>query len=117
MKWLILALIVLVGIALWLHIADYDLDIDTLIKTASFEDSRVETKKWVKIIWSDCISDSLNCADFSTQGEAQTRYEYCADKITAANSHIWWEDAVKSLDIYGLDGDKDGIVCEALPAS
>lgn len=114
MKWLILALIVLVGIALGLHIADYDLDIGTLIKTASFEQSRVETKKWVKIVWSDCITNNLNCANFATQPQAQAKYEYCANKIATNNNHVS-KDEIKNLDVYGLDGDNDGIVCEALP--
>ncbi len=87
------------------------------MKTGSFEQSRVETRKWVKIIWSECASDNLNCADFTTQSQAQAKYEYCADKISRANSHIWGKDKVKSLDIYWLDGDKDGMVCEALPVS
>lgn len=36
----------------------------------------------------------------------------CGDKIAADNKQD--RSAVRSLDIYGLDKDKDGIVCEAL---
>ena len=39
-----------------------------------------------------------NCSDFATQPEAQAVYERCG------------------TDINRLDGDNDGIVCEALPA-
>jgi hypothetical protein len=39
-------------------------------------------------------------------------YEKCATKIAADNQ---LSEDVKSLDVYGLDGDKDGIVCEHLP--
>jgi hypothetical protein len=41
-------------------------------------------------------------------------YERCMNKILEYNKDV--ENAV-SLDVYGLDGDKDGIVCEALPAA
>jgi hypothetical protein len=115
MKWLVLALIITVLLALWIHVFDYDLDLWTLMRTGSVTQSRVETKKGVKIIWSDCISDNLNCADFKTQPEAQTKYESCADQIARDNTHIKGKEEVKALDIYWLDGDKDGVVCEALP--
>lgn len=45
MKGLILGLIIVVTLALGIHIADYDLDLGTLFKTGSIEQSRVETKK------------------------------------------------------------------------
>jgi hypothetical protein len=114
MKWLLLVLIVVITLALGIHVADYDLDLGTLMHTWSFTESRVQTKKWVKIIGSDCLSDNLNCSNFKTQSEAQDKYEYCADKIASQNAG---QDkaAIKRLDVFGLDGDKDGVVCEALP--
>ena len=45
--------------------------------------------------------------------EAQDKYEYCSNKIASDNKNN--KESIKNLDIYGLDGDKDGIVCEALP--
>jgi hypothetical protein len=60
-------------------------------------------------------TDDLNCANFSTQGEAQALYEKCVAKIKEYNSDVD-DEAIKRLDVYGLDGDKDGVVCEALPA-
>jgi hypothetical protein len=116
MKWLLLGLIITVLLALGIHVADYDLDLGTLFRTGNIQESRVETKKWVKIIWSDCTSNNLNCSDFKTQWDAQNKYESCADKIAWDNTHIkWGKDDIKRLDIYGLDWDKDGTVCEALP--
>ena len=114
MKWLLLVLLVVIIWALWLHIADYDLDLWTLIKTGSVTESRVETKKWVKIIGSECLTNNLNCSNFANQSAAQEKYNFCADKIALDNA---WETnvSVRRLDIFGLDGDKDGIVCEALP--
>ena len=46
-----------------------------------------------------CISDNLNCGDFTTQKSAQECFDYC-----------------KSLgkgDIYKLDADKNGVACES----
>lgn len=112
MKWLLLVLIVVVIGALGLQLTDYDVDLETLWKTGSVQESRVELKDGLKIIGSSCQSNNLNCADFSTQQEAQAKYEMCADKIATDNKTE--TTAVRNLDIYGLDKDKDGIVCEAL---
>jgi len=115
MKWLLLVLMVIVGGAIGLQVADYDLDIETLWKTGSFSESRVELKKWVKIIWSDCVGDTVNCSNFTTQTLAQQKYSYCASQIKLHNKSITDDEQLKNLDVYGLDGDKDGIVCEHLP--
>lgn len=48
----------------------------------------------------DCISDIYNCADFSTQAEAQQMFEKCGGKEN---------------DVHQLDKDGDGVVCESLP--
>lgn len=114
MKVLLRVLLVVIITALGLHVADYDIDIGTFLRTHNLEESRVQTKKWVKIIGTECQSNNLNCADFATQSEAQTKYETCATKIAADNA-ISDKNEVKRLDVYGLDWDKDGIVCEALP--
>ena len=45
-----------------------------------------------------CSSNYYNCADFSTQAEAQIVMEFCG-----------------SDDIHYLDGDDDGLACETLP--
>jgi hypothetical protein len=44
--------------------------------------------------------EDVNCSQFSTQAEAQTFYE---------------ENAGPTLDVYGLDPDRDGLACEELP--
>ena len=48
-----------------------------------------------------CERNNLNCADFSTQSNAQACYDYCL--------------AQTGSDIHKLDGGGDGIVCESLP--
>lgn len=95
--------------ALGVQMMDYDLDLWTLRDTGSIEDSRVESKNWVKLI-GKCLSDNLNCSNFNTQSEAQALYEDCAEQIIANNK---WIDT--TIDVYGLDGDNDGVVCESLP--
>ena len=56
----------------------------------------------------------LDCANFKTQGEAQAKYDQCANEISSYNQGVDTA-KVKTLDIYGLDKNKNGIVCEALP--
>lgn len=69
----------------------------------------------MKVFGEACASNNLNCDDFGSQPEAQEKYSYCADKIADDNDTTG--DIVRSIDVYGLDRDKDGIVCEALPGA
>jgi hypothetical protein len=112
MKGLLLVLMVVVLGAIGLQATDYDLDLETLWKSGNIQESRVEAKNGVKIIGTACQSNNLNCADFATQGDAQAKYETCGDKIAKDNKQD--RAAIRSLDIYGLDKDKDGTVCESL---
>lgn len=114
MRMFILGLIIVLLAAVGVELFDYDLDLGRLWDTGSLQESRVQTKNGVKMI-GECIADDLNCDNFKTQGEAQALYDKCAEEIKAYNSDLEGKD-VKSLDVYGLDRDKDGIVCEALPA-
>jgi len=112
--------IILLG-ALGIQVFDYDLDLGKLWETGSIEQSRVQyTDDGIKLFGS-CVKPQgetkeydLNCSNFPTQKEAQAKYEQCADE-TASNNSGKTTSEIKNLDIYGLDGDKDGIVCEALP--
>jgi hypothetical protein len=105
--------------AIGIETLNYDLDLGKLWETGSIQESRVShTKDGIKLMGSCAIptkgEGDLNCANFKTQWEAQAKYEQCANEIISYNA---WVDTnkVKSLDIYRLDWDKDGIVCEALP--
>ena len=49
----------------------------------------------------NCTGPDLDCSNFATQAEAQACYEYCEQQGYG--------------DVYGLDGDNDGIACELLP--
>ncbi len=112
-----IGLIILILGAVGMEVYDYDLDLGKLWETGNLEQSRVESVKdgegnTVRLIW-ECVKADVNCDNFQTQRDAQATYNKCAAEIEANNAGI--ENALK-LDIYGLDRDKDGIVCEALPS-
>ena len=100
---------------------DYDLDLKTLRDTGSIQASRIQHTKDGIVLRGDCVTaqrnsaSDLNCANFKTQEEAQAKYDQCAEQIASYNAGKTTEQ-IKNLDIYGLDGNNNGIVCEALPA-
>ena len=49
----------------------------------------------------NCSGDIYNCSDFGTHAEAQACYEHCMQVV--------------GRDVHRLDGNSDGIACEALP--
>lgn len=117
MLWTILAVLL---VAFAVDGLDYDVDLGKLWETWSYQESRVDTitdsdGNSVRIITGNCNKQEfdLNCKDFSTQDEAQTKYNECAQEVAANNPGI----DVKKFDIYGLDGNNNGIVCEALPSA
>ena len=117
-KAVLIVLFILLAIALGLEGFDYDADLAKLWETKSYSEARVETVKdadgnTIRLITGVCNSKEfdLNCSSFSTQGEAQAKYQECVDTLSKDNPDV----DVAKLDVYRLDGDKDGIVCEALP--
>ncbi len=92
------------GLATGLEVADTDFDLKTLFETGSLKESLMARDEDGNLINVGMICDAqeadyydYNCDDFLTQPEAQAVYEKCG------------------TDVNRLDGDKDGIVCEALP--
>jgi len=88
-----------------LEVADTDFDLKTLFETGSLKESLLQRDADGNLANIGMICDAqeadyydYNCSDFLTQPEAQKVYEACG------------------TDVNRLDGDKDGIVCEALPA-
>ena len=88
-----------------LEVADTDFDLKTLFETGSLKESLLSRDEDGNLLNVGRICDAqeadyydYNCSDFLTQSEAQKVYEQCG------------------TDVSRLDGDKDGIVCEALPA-
>lgn len=98
---------------------NYDLDLGKLWETGNIQESRVtHTKDGLKLMGSCALptkgEGDLNCANFQTQAEAQAKYDQCATEIASYNDGVDVA-KVRSLDIYGLDGNNNGIVCESLP--
>jgi FlaG/FlaF family flagellin (archaellin) len=117
-KGIFLWLILLVAIAMGLEATDYDIDLGRLWDTGSVQESRVQSIKaengaTVRVFGS-CIKDEINCSAFKTRSEAQAKYDMCATEIKKNNPSIT---DMNKLDIYGLDGNNNGLVCEALPAN
>lgn len=97
--------------ALGMEVTNNDWDIGQLIKTRSFEESRVSRDEEGNVLFdifgnvtTDSSqgkkSDDYNCDDFLTQPEAQNFYK----KVGGLGN-----------DVNRLDGDKDGTACESLP--
>lgn len=93
------------GLATGLEVADTDFDLKKLWETGSLKESLMERDADGNLLNIGMICDAqeqdfydYNCDDFKTQEEAQRVYEQCG------------------TDVSRLDGDKDGVVCEALPS-
>lgn len=87
--------------ALGLEVSGNDWDLGKLIQTGSFQESKVENKNGTWLIGEECTKDKMNCSNFTYQEDAQDLFNKCGGT---------------DYDINGLDGDNDGIVCEALPS-
>ena len=112
-KKVFLGLFGLMGAALGLEVAQTDFDLGKLIETkGDFNASKVLRDKSGNVVTAEQIAsgavqkenakytDEYNCSDFQTQGEAQTFYTNAGGVIKDTNR---------------LDGNKDGVACQALP--
>lgn len=92
--------------AFGLEASKTDYDLGKAIKERSLSAARIERDEKGNISNVEAFCDAkeadYNCADFKTQQEAMTVYNRCKAKG-------------KNMDVYGLDRDHDGKVCEALP--
>lgn len=83
-----------------------DYDVGKLVETRSFSASKIERDGKGNLVNVDAFCNAqesdYNCVDFKTQVEAMTVYNRC-------------KTLGKNMDVYGLDRDKDGKVCESLP--
>lgn len=102
----IIAVMITLLVALGLEVADTDYDLQTLAKTKSFQAAKIERDEKGNLTNVDafCKAEKIdyNCSDFKTQQEANEVYAKC-------------QSFGKNMDVYRLDGDKDGKVCEGLP--
>ncbi|MEN9413041.1 MAG: hypothetical protein RLZZ342_128 [Candidatus Parcubacteria bacterium] len=85
-----------------------DYDLGKVIETGSFSAAKIERDEKGDLLpasvdaFCNATEQDYNCPDFKSQPEAQQVYDRC-------------NTLGKNMDMYGLDGDKDGKVCEALP--
>ncbi len=97
--------------AFGLEITEHDWDLGKLIETGSFQESQVARDESGNILFDKegnvttnaskgKPADEYNCSDFETQEEAQRFFESLGGR---------------GNDVHRLDGDNDGIACEALP--
>lgn len=93
------------AVGLGLEVADTDIDLGKWWETGSLSEAVLPRDENGNVLIGEvCDAKSegfydYNCDDFATQEEAQAVYNQCGD------------------DVSRLDGDKDGIVCEALPSA
>lgn len=92
--------------AFGMEVAQTDFDLGKAIETGSLAAAKIQRDEGGNLINVDAFCNAAeadyNCADFKTQTEAMSVYNRCAQ-------------LGKNMDVYGLDGDKDGKVCESLP--
>lgn len=100
------AMIALLVGAFGMEVSNTDYDVGKLIETKSFTASKIERdeKGNLKNVDAFCnaAKSDYNCVDFKTQAEAMSVYNRC-------------KSLGKNMDVYGLDRDSDGKVCESLP--
>ena len=106
-KVIIGSMIAVLLVAFGMEAKGTDYDMGKLIETKSFAKAKIERDPATGAITNAetfCTSQDIdyNCKDFKTQKEANDIYQKC-------------KSAGKNMDAFGLDGDKDGKVCEALP--
>ncbi|MEN9561127.1 MAG: hypothetical protein RIQ56_400 [Candidatus Parcubacteria bacterium] len=100
--------IVLLLAAFGMEVSNHDYDVKKLIETGSFTASQIQRDEQGNLLSSsvdafcNAKEKDYNCPDFKNQPEAQQVYDRC--KTLGQN-----------MDVYRLDGDSDGMVCEALP--
>lgn len=100
--------IALLLVAFGMESTNHDYDVGKLIQTGSFAASAIQRDASGNLLpesvdaFCNAEKQDYNCPDFKSQPEAQSVYQRC-------------KTLGKNMDVYHLDGDKDGKVCEALP--
>jgi hypothetical protein len=101
------SVIALLAVAFGLEAKNTDYDVVKLAKTGSLSASKIErdpaTGNLINVdAFCNAQEADYNCSDFKTRDEAQSVYNRC-------------KTLGKNMDVYGLDGNNNGLVCEALP--
>lgn len=100
------SMIALLLVAFGMEAKNTDYDLGKVIQTHSLAKAKIERDANGNISNADSFCNAqeidYNCSDFKTQKEANDIYQKC-------------KTAGKNMDVYGLDRDHDGKVCESLP--
>lgn len=92
--------------AFGMEATNHDYDVKKAVQTHSLSAAKIERDPQGNVVNVDAFCNAqeadYNCSDFKTQPEAQSVYDRC-------------KTLGKNMDVYGLDGNKNGIVCESLP--
>lgn len=100
------AFIAILLAAFGMEATNNDYDVAKLVETKSFSASKIQRDEKGNLANVDAFCSAkesdYNCTDFKTQEEAMSVYNRC-------------KTLGKNMDVYGLDRDHDGKVCESLP--
>jgi hypothetical protein len=93
-------------VALGFEAKNTDYDLGKVIQTGSFAKAKLQRNEKGDLVNVEAFCNAkeldYNCSDFKTQTEAMQVYNKC-------------KSLGKNMDVYGLDRDHDGKVCESLP--
>lgn len=106
-KGILIATIAVLLAAFGMEATNHDYDVKKAVQTGSLSAAKIErdptTGNIVNVdAFCNAEKQDYNCSDFKTQPEAQSVYDRC-------------KGLGKNMDVYGLDGNHNGLVCEALP--
>ncbi len=87
--------------AFGLEATNNDWDLGKLLQGQTMEQAKVQRDASGNFLLQSCTEQLYNCDNFTTQPEAQEVFDKCGGS---------------GDDVHGLDGDKDGVACESLPA-
>jgi len=112
--------------ALGLEVANTDIDLGTMMETGSVQDSMIERDAegnlettaegdFMTSIWRDQNGEVV--AEGTAGAKAEDEYN-CDDFATQAEAQVFFDNAggVEN-DVNRLDGNKDGVPCQSLPAN
>jgi len=120
-----LGVAILLLAAFGLEATSTDVDLGTLMETGSVQESMIERDTegnletnteggFMTSIWRDQNGNQVSEGTPGAKGEDQYN---CSDFATQAEAQIFFDNAGGvANDVNGLDGNKDGVPCQSLPA-
>lgn len=112
-------------IALGLEVAETDVDLGTFMETGSVSESTIERDEdgnlettadgsFMTRIWRD--ENGMEVAEGTAGAKAEDEYN-CDDFATQAEAQVFFDNmGGVDFDVNRLDGNKDGVPCQSLPA-